>query len=363
VRIIDRYLLRQFLVPLAFCFAAFTMLYIVFDLFNNLGDFLQGRASLGSLVRYYLLMIPASLIYSMPVSLILAVLWSMSLLTRHNELTAMRACGISLVRLMTPLFVVGVIASLTVLVLNETIGSEAAYQTRQFVRAQSREDKDSVYIAGPLPYQNSDAHRSWLIRRFDTRTFEMEDVRVTQQSPAGRDIWRATAARGIWAGGGWWLQDLWLQYFDETGNPVGAPRTFPVRHMIEFDERPQDFLQEVKEPEFLGAAELVRFIRSHPELSPAAVRRLTVDLHSRLALPWGCLVAVLFGVPFGTTTGRKGAVKGVMLCLALFFSSWAAVSLGMWASKKGLLRPAWLGGWGPTLVYLAAGATLALRNR
>lgn len=362
MKLIDRYLLRQFLVPLAYCFSAFTMIYIVFDLFNNLGDFIQGQASIGSLVRYYLVMIPGSLTYIMPVSLILAVLWSLTLLTRHNEITAMRACGLSLLRLMAPLLCVGLVASMVVIAVNETIGSDAAYAARQFVRAQGRADKESVHIAGPLPFHNARGHRQWLIRRFDTRTFDMEGVQVVQQSPTGRDVWKAIAKTAAWAGGHWWMKDLRLQYYDEFGNPYGAPRLFPVREMTEFDETPRDFLHEVKDPAFLTAAELIRFIRTHPQLAPSAVRRLMVDFHSRLALPWGCMVAVLFGVPFGSATGRKGAAKGVMLCLGLFFSSWVLVSFGLWAGKKGFVAP-WVGGWGPTLIYLAAGIGMAVRIR
>ncbi len=364
MKILDRYILWQFLVPWVYCFLAFTMVYIVFDLFNNLGDFIQGHASLLSLIRYYLWVIPASLIYIMPVSLVLALLWSLSRLTRHNELTAMRACGLSLLRLMAPLFVVGILASLIVLGVNETVGSTCAYLAKQFVRAQGRSDKESVWIAEFLPYQNRRAYRTWLIRRFDTVTGDMEGVEVVQQTPQGRDAWKAMAERATWTGGQWWFEKVTIQYYDEHGHPRGVPRHLPVRVMTEFDETPKDFLAEVKDPEFLTAAEIFEYIRGHPDLSPATVRRLTVDAHARWAMPWGCLVAILFGIPFGTTTGRQGAIRGVMLCLGLFFSSWVLVSLGLWAGKRGLFGiPPWLAGWGPTLLYLVIGAVLALRIR
>ncbi|MCX7819738.1 MAG: LptF/LptG family permease [Kiritimatiellae bacterium] len=362
MKLLDRYLLRRFFAPLVVCCAAFTMVYVVFDLFNNLSDFLQGRASLPSLLLYYLLLIPASLNYIVPVSMVLATLWSLSQLTRHNEITAMRACGLSLVRLMLPLMVIGLVASGVVLAVNETMGSEAAYRTRQFVRVQGRSDADEAHIAGPLPYHNPTERRSWLIGRFDTLTHQMQNIQVVQQSAAGRDIWKAFADEAVWTGGAWWFYNVRLQYYDANGHPLGPPRILPLRPMTEFTETPREFLNEIKDPEFLTAAELVRFIRTHPQLDARAVQRLRVTLHSRLALPWGCLIAVLFGIPFGTTTARKGAFRGIVLCLALFFSSWAMVSLGLWAGKMGLI-PAWVGGWGPTLLYLAIGLRLALRDR
>jgi lipopolysaccharide export LptBFGC system permease protein LptF len=71
---------------------------------------------------------------------------------------------------------------------------------------------------------------------------------------------------------------------------------------------------------------------------------------------------VLFGIPFGNMTGRKGALRGVLLCVLMFFSSWVLVSIGLWAGKKGFLAP-WIAGWGPILVYLGIGTRMAARIR
>lgn len=362
MKIIDRYLLRQFLVPLGYCFAAFTMVYVIFDLFNNLTDFIQGRTPFLAVLRFYLMVIPASLTYIVPVSLLLAVLWSLSSLTKNNELTAMRACGVSMSRLMMPLALVGLAAALLVLTVNETIGSYAAYWTRQFVRAQLREDKMGVYIYGPLPYHNQTARRTWIIRRYNTLTFEMQNIEVIQHDERGMDRYKLLSPRATRADGRWWFEDVRIQFYDEYGNPRGAPRSEPVREMTEFTELPEDFANEVKDPEFLTAAELIKFIRTHPQMSREAVQRFRVDFHSRLALPWGCLIAVMFGIPFGNATGRKGAIRGVLLCMLMFFSSWVMVSIGLWAGKKGFLVP-WAAGWGPVLLYLGIGVRMAVRTR
>jgi lipopolysaccharide export system permease protein len=362
VKIIDRYLLRQFLVPLAYCFAAFTMVYVIFDLFNNLTDFIQGQTPLLSVLRFYLMMVPASLTYIMPVSLLLAVLWSLSGLTKNNELTAMRACGVSMGRLMAPLAAVGLVAALMVTAVNETVGSYAAYWTRQFVRAQLREDKMGVYVYGPLAYHNQTSRRTWMIHRYNTLTHEMQNVEVIQHDARGMDAYKILAPRATRIDGRWWFEDLKHQVYDEFGHPRGAPRSEALREMAEMTELPEDFANEVKEPEFLSAAELIKFIRTHPQMSRDAVQRFMVDFHSRLALPWGCLIAVLFGIPFGNMTGRKGALRGVLLCVLMFFSSWVLVSIGLWAGKKGFLAP-WIAGWGPILVYLGIGTRMAARIR
>lgn len=350
------------MVPLFYCLAAFTMVYVVFDLFNNLTDFIQGKAPVASVVRFYLMIIPASLIYIMPASLMLAELYCLSILTKNNELTAMRACGVSLFRLMTPFMAVGIGASIFVAAVNETIGPYAAYWTRQFVRQQKQQDKMKIFLYDHLPYHNHLGHRTWMIGQFNAKTYDLQRLEVIQHDENNMDLYKVTAAAGRWLGGRWWFEDLTIQYYDEYGSPRGPPRPEPTREMSEYDETPEDLLNEIKDPEFLSAADLVKFIRSHTQLSHERINRTLVDLHSRLALPWACLVVTLLGIPFGNQTGRKGAFLGVVLCIALFFSSWVLISFGLWAGKKGLIEP-WIAGWGPILFFLGLGLTLSFRIR
>lgn len=338
------------------------MVYVIFDLFGNLSDFMQGGAPIIGVVRFYVMMIPTSLTYIMPASLMLAELWCLARLTRNNELTAMRACGVSLMRLMAPLIAVGLFSAIGVTIVNESVGSYCAYWTRQYVREQKADDKMAVHLHGPIPYQSLAGRRTWVVRSYNSQTHELTDIEILQHDDSGRDIYKLTASRGEWGPGVWRFENLAIQMYDEFGNPRGAARLEPSREMTEYAEIPADFANQIKDSEFLSAAELIRFIRTHPLLPPEAVQRTMVDFHSRLALPWGCLVAVLFGVPFGNATGRRGALRGVLLCIALFFSSWVLISIGLWLGKKGLID-AWIGGWGPMLVYTGIGIVMAFRMR
>ena len=114
MKLIDKYLLRNLMVPLGYCLAAFALIYVVFDLFDNMSDFIDAKTPLASVLQFYSLLMPSVLIFIAPVSLFLAVLYSLSHLTKNNELTAMRSCGVSLLRLMTPMIAVGLIASVIV---------------------------------------------------------------------------------------------------------------------------------------------------------------------------------------------------------------------------------------------------------
>jgi LPS export ABC transporter permease LptG len=362
MKILDRYLLKLFMLPLGVCLAAFTMIWIVIDLFNHFGDFLQGEVSAGAMVQYYLLLIPASLNFLVPASLILAEMYCLSRLTRNNELTAMRASGLSLFRLMRPFIATGLFAALAMLAVNETVGPHAAYLTEQFVRSQKRDDKMSVYRYSPLPYQNPAQYRQWFIGEFNARTYEMRNVEVVQQDEHDRDLFKITAPLVQWLDGRWWFSDLNIQFYDEFNNPRGAPRMEKGREMPDFTETPQDFLNEALDPKFLGAVQLARYIRHQGGVSGKTLVRYRVDLHYRLAIPWSALVVTLLGLPIGSQTGRRGAIHGVLWCMVLFFATYVLISVGLHAGKEEWI-PAWLAGWGPLCVFAGYGVAVALRLR
>ena len=361
MKIIDRYLLRTLLTPLVYCLLAFTMLYLIVDLFGHLSDFLDGGTPLLQVLRFYALIVPPGMIYIAPISLLLAVLYSLSSLTRNNELTAMRAGGVSLYRLILPFLAVGAAASLAVSLVHETMAPWAAYHSRQFILAQRAEDAQRIYVIENLPYRNPVQDRTWLIGRFDTRTHALHQVEVIQHRPDGMDAYRMTADSGRWIEGRWWFLGVVVQPYDEHGFRKGAPAREAVREMTDLHETPTDFLNEIKDPEYLSAVELHRFIARHG-LADATVARLRVDFHHRLASPWICLIVTLLGIPFGHQTGRRGALRGAMLALGLFFGFYVLISLGLWLGKQELLPPA-AAGWGPNVLFAGLGVILVRRMR
>ncbi len=361
MKIIDRYLLRRLLAPLVFCLLAFSMVYVIVELFNHLADFVAGRTPLTEVLWFYLLIVPSVLVFIFPVSLLLAVLYSLSALTRHNELTAMRACGVSLYRLMVPFIGVGIVSSLGVGLIHETVSPWAAFWTSRFAEAQKRQDEDFAFVTHDLAYRNLAEHRTWLIRRFDSRTFELEGIEIIQHYPDGMDAYRITADSGRRLDGRWWFKGVLVQPYDDRGNLQVATAREPRREMADLTETPQEFLNEIKDPEYLSARDLRRHMETRP-LSDAARARIRVDFHHRLALPWMSLTVVFLGIPFGHHTGRRGALMGTALSLGLFFVFYVVVNLGLLIGKAGHIPP-WLGAWTPILLFSGLGFGLTGRIR
>ncbi|HMO50893.1 MAG TPA: LptF/LptG family permease [Kiritimatiellia bacterium] len=361
MKLIDKYLLATFLVPLGYCLAAFTLVYVIFDLFDHLNDFVEGQTPIGDVITYYIVLMPSVLVFIVPISLLLAVLYSLSSLTKNNEITAMRASGISMIRLMTPFLLVGLLASLGVLAVNETVGPDAAWWSKKFVTEQRKADPDDVHTA-ELAFHKDNANRFWYIQRFDTRDFSMRRIEVIQMGEDNQEEYKLNAAEGRWLDGYWVFTDITIQYYDDEGNPRGPARQAAFREMTEFNEKPSDFLSEIKPPEFMSSRELLRYLRVNRNLQAEAKLRRTVDLHFRLAQPWTCFIVTLLGIPFGNQTGRKGALRGFVLSIGLFFGYYALINFGLYLGKGGLLPP-WLAGWSPNMIFFTTGVILIYRMR
>jgi len=297
-----------------------------------------------------------------PISLLLAVLYSLSTLTKNNELTAMRASGISILRLMVPFLMVGFVFTIVVGIIHETMGPRAAYWCYNFVREQRKSDPDLVYIKRDLAIKDQTTRRVWLIGEYDVRNNRMRTVEVLQQRPDTSDERKIRAKEAQWLDGRWWFKDVIEQEYDLDGNPMGPPRFALTEEMAQLTETPNLFLNEVKDPEFLSSLELVDYLETHRHRDPSALARIEADLHSRLSMPWTCFIVTLLGIPFGSQTGRKGAFLGVALSIGLFFSYYVLVNVGLGLAKK-MVIPAYVGGWLPNVIFLIIGIVMVYRMR
>jgi hypothetical protein len=224
MKIIDRYLLRTFLVPFFYCLTAFMMMYVIFDLFDNLNDFVEGQTPLLLVVKYYLILFPSVLIRIVPISLLLAVLYSLSTLTKNNELTAMRASGISILRLMVPFLAVGFLFTVVVGIVHETVSPRAAYWCFNFVREQKRNDPAAVYIK-TRPGHQTPGHPPHLAGgriRHPRLPHEADRGHPAARRHLGRQERSGPRRRSGWMGAGgfatWWNRSM-----TRTATPWARP--------------------------------------------------------------------------------------------------------------------------------------------
>ena len=119
MRLLDRYLLRELLIPLGYCLCGFLLFWITSDMFVRLGEFQKKGLLARDIAEYYVVMLPEFLVLVLPIALLLALLYALTNHARHNEVTAIRAAGVSLWRLSIPYLGVGLLASLALFATNE----------------------------------------------------------------------------------------------------------------------------------------------------------------------------------------------------------------------------------------------------
>ena len=143
---------------------------------------------------------------------------------------------------------------------------------------------------------------------------------------------------------------------------MGPPRYERNREMAEFDETPKQFLNEIKEPHLLSSMELRRYIDTHKQFSERDLVKYRVDFYHRLAMPWTCLVVTLLGIPFGHTTGRKGAMMGIVMSISLFFAYYLVSTFGLGLGKQQVMQP-WIAAWFPNILFFIFSLFLIRRMR
>ena len=319
MRLLNRYLFNNLLKPMIYLLMAFSLLFIIGDLMDNASDFMAAGTGALGLAYYYALWLPSMVIRIVPICLLLAVLYSLSSLTRHNEITAMRATGISIYRIVRPYMLMGVICMLFTAIVNEYTGPKFAYRADQFVQNQQFEDERVYYEQ--IYFENPTSRHSWRIKKFDTRTYSMQGITLLKMREDGSDAVKIFAERGRWLDNRWWFEDGSIQQFDELNNIAGPPEPFQVLEMRKLPEVPEDFMGEIKDPSQQSSMELWKYIQTHRHLDSIAKDK--VDLHHKLSEPVVCLIIILIGIPVGAHTGRKGALAGIMLALGMFFSFYA----------------------------------------
>jgi len=370
VRLLDRYLLRELLVPLAYCLGGFLIFYIAFDLIFQINRFLDAHLLFFDIVEYYVVTLPELLVEQvLPVSLLLALLYTTTQHSRHNELTAMRAAGVSLWRLALPYFAVGAVFGVVVFLIGEFWLSSADDRAKAILERRQPEPS-KLDQTTRLTFFNEATRCDWTISRFNRSTSEILHLHLTQKLPGGSTR-TYDAPRAQYRDGQWLLYNAvtWDQ-------PAGAPRpSFTSSNAVlslKLPETPAWLKSEIKfhtlrstdaakGPQF-SMREIRNYLALHPEIEADKKAKLLTQLQGRLAAPFTCLAVVLIALPFGARAGRHnvfvGVASSIFICFGYFILQKISFALGL----GGYLSPV-VAAWLPNLACGGAGLALLSRVR
>lgn len=354
--ILDRYLLGKLLVPFLYCVAGFVSVWLVWDMGVNLPDFLSGHATAALVARYYLLQIPSVLVLSIPVGLLLALLYTLTQMSRRNEIISMLCAGRSLWRIFVPLIAVGLIASGLLMILNREL-APGAVTAGERIKSQIK----SGFVLNGLSshlYRNREEHRLWFIGAFFTKEGQAEILEIIQQDASGitTEKWYANRAFYQPWSSSWRLDHVRHVTVDGQGNLLTS-ESLPFLEIKGWKETPWKIASSTMNADDLGLPQLTDYLRFNAEFPPNRLAPFVTNWHYRWSLPWVCLVVIFIAGPLGVVNGRRGILGGVGAAVVLFALLLLLNSLFL-ALGKGNRIPGWVAGWGPTLAFLGLGLTL-----
>jgi len=365
MKLLTKYVLREFLVPLGYCLAGFVAIYVLFELFGSFSRLMEAKLPFATVLRYFCGYLAPFFHYLAPAAMMLATLYTMWSFCRHSEIVAMRASGVSFVAIVKPLLAVAVLMAGFVAWVNESYVPRRAQWAKRLRAATfnletvAREDK--------IAYRNTAANRFWTADALeDDTTAHLLDVRVTVDRDSGARLMTVTADRADYVDGEWWFTNPAVRHYGPDGGEVATPTpeldALGLRVFPSFREKPSDIALQNQDWRYSSVRSKRRFIRTHRDLDARQRRDFTYDAWAQALSPLACLVITLFAIPAGIASGRQSVFRGVLGALGLYFSFYGLV-IGCWVLESRLSLQPVVAAALPYVLFLAVGLRAFHRQR
>ena len=364
--LLDEYVMRTYAANFALTLVAFAMLFVIFTFFELIGDIIHNRTPLVTVGDYLLNLIPFIIYNVTPLCSLLAVLITFGALNRSSELTAMKATGISLYRVVAPILVLAALIGAGLFAFDESYLPEANRrqdQLRSEIKGKPPQTflrPDRKWISGQTN-RAGDPARIFYYQFFDPDRNVFANLTVFEFEPASFTLQRrifASTARWDPGVNRWIFDNGWQRTF--SGETVGTYQPFTLNTFPEIHELPGYFKKEDLQSQQMSYGQLSRYI-SDLKQSGFDTVRLSVQLDRKIADPVVTLVMAILAVPFALSMGKRGGLAGIATAIGLAIAYWVAAGIFSAMGNVNTLPPL-LAAWSPDLLFGMAGAYLLLRT-
>ena len=351
-RLMDFYLLRRFFYYFALLMVVFVFLYETFTLFELLDDIYRHKVPFLVVVDYFRYLTPYLIYNFFPLGALVAVLVTLGVMSKNNEIVAIKASGTSLYRLAVPLLAAGLALAWAMILLDDTY-LPYANQRQDALRNQIKGKPAQTYMR-PQRWIFGENNKSYNYDLFDPAQNLFGGLSVLEIDPGTFQVRRRIfASRARWSElqKTWVLESGWMRDF--SGGTITRYDRFPAAAPAELTEPPSYFNREVRQAFQMSLPELASYIEG---LHRAGfdVANLTVQWHKKIAYPMMAAVSMLLAIPFAFLVGTRGAIGGVALGIGIGVAYWAMAALLEAMGGEGQLPPR-LAGWSPDIVFFFLG--------
>jgi lipopolysaccharide export system permease protein len=356
VRPLDRYVLLEWMKIFVTTALGLPFLLVIIDLTDHLQTYLNRNIPPGDIALSYVYWMPQSMFMALPAAVLFATVFSIGNFTRHSEITAAKASGISFYRLAAPIILGALLATALDLTIAEVVPITDLRRNDLIGDTKSQTGTQRYNFAFAAEYG-----RVYKAQQLDVPTGRLQQLQIEREGN-GKDyptvVITAKSAQYA-AGTGWVLEDGVMHVIRDSA-PSFAMNFATMRDSM-MTERPVDMMAKPRDPQEMRFAELSRFIRAL-ERSGGDASVLRVERALKIAIPVTCLVIALFGAPLATSTQRGGTAYGIGLSLGITVTFLMLIQLTKAVGGKGLIAPD-LAAWIPNALFAVIGVILLARVR
>ncbi len=358
MKILDRYILKQFILTTIFGLFAFTAIFVIIDAMENLDDFIDNNVENIIIVQYYIAFIPEIVKLMTPVAILLSSLFTTGKLSSNNELTAMKAGGMSIYRYMTPLMIVALLVSVVSVYFNGWVVPYANQHKFGIERNYLRKGlgsiaRTNIYLQdGPqkIVYISFFEGQSNIGTRPSIQEFsDTSLITVVQRWDAVQINWDSTSNH-------WIMKNGRHRILRADGEQIIPFKELVMTHLT---FSPKDLIKKVEKPAEMNYDELYAFIERQKQ-SGNDVARWLVDYYAKVAFPFASFIVVLFGVPFSFGKRRSGLALQFGISVAICFVYLAFMKISEVFGYNGDLNPL-LTAWLANIIFFTGGVVNILR--
>jgi LPS export ABC transporter permease LptG len=364
--LLDEYVMRAYATNFILSLGSFALLYVVFTFFELMGDIIRNQTPFVTVGEYLINLVPYIISAVTPLCSLLAVLITFGSLNRGSELTAMKATGISLYRVVAPILVLAAVLSAALFTFNESY-LPAANRRQQALRAEIKDKPAQTFLL---------AGRKWISGQSDkagepARIFYYQAYDSVREVFANLTVFEFdpqtfTLQRRIYAASAQWDPSVNRWIFDNgwqrsfSSETISSYQPFLVQTFPEIREQPAYFNKEDKPSDEMSYSELKKYIADLRQSGFDTIK-LHVQLENKMSVPAITLVMAILAVPFALSMGKRGGLAGIATAIGVAISYWIVAQVFVSMGNISTLPPL-LAAWSPDLLFGIAGAYLLLRT-
>ncbi len=337
MRILDRFLIKSFLISLLYCLFLFFFLYVIIDLFGHLDEILRENVKVLILFKYYIGLAPLIIVQTSPVASLISIIYILNSLNKEGVIVAMGSAGINIWRVISPFIIIGILLGVIIFLIDETVLPIQMSRTQDLKEAHLEKKKNLEGQLNNITFFGS-RNRLFFIGEYNLKSKSLKDITILEQNDKRMVVSKITARSAQWQNQGWTFKDVLLYNLDSKGEIIGEPIFFNEK-VLDIAERPKDISSQNARWEFTSSKELYRLLNRFSKSPERIVKNIKIELYNKFSLPFNSLVLILIGAAFSLKPRRGGILLGIGISLLIGFVYYIVSAISIAFGKAGVLPP------------------------